>query len=651
MRRPSRGTHGGRRLPAAVVAVAAVLGLQVLVLAPAAHAGVVCSADTGTHTATVTVSGPGAYLVRVENNGSGILVNTSACGKIGPLGDPNAMDTIVIGGDPSAFGEVIIDVSGGVFGPGYSDEPNSDSDEIEWQIHGGTSGIAVFGSLGNDRLVVGTHSRVIGNVLTSLSDINLNGFQDGSKPDRDVEIFDHPSFIGLFGDEGNDVLSGQGTPGGILAGPSFVPIRLSDGPGADTVVGGAGDDEIRPGADPNGPDTYFGGTGFDVLGYGDRFQDQAISQDGQANDGIACPGPSCEGDNVGGDIEEIGGGDGRDVMLGGPGRQFLFGGGGNNSISGGSGNDVLVGGGGADDFHGGAGKDVVSYGSDFDVTVTLDGKPNDGQGPEGDNVHPDVEVVFGSSGADHLIGNAGPNELHGGPGNDVLKGMGGDDLLDGGGAAPRQEADPDDGSDVFFGGPGIDTVTEAGHSAGVIVTFDNLPNDAVVGVSEGSDNVHDDVENLIGTGFGDQFFGSPLANRFVGGGGSDRLTGAGGNDVLLPGAGTDKVNGGPGLDTVDFSDAAAAVKADLGQGTATGDGTDTLSGIERAAGSGFGDELIGSVGPNRLTGGAGNDHLSGLGGDDVLLGGEGDDTFAGGPGTDVCTQGPGSGSKTGCEQG
>jgi Ca2+-binding RTX toxin-like protein len=651
MRTPATPFGRGRRPLAAVLVAAAVLGLQVLLLSSAAQAGVVCSADTGTHTATVTVSGPGAFLVTVSNNGSDILVNNSPCGKIGPLNDPSAMDTIVIGGEPSAFGQVIINVSGGVFGPGFTDEPNSDSDEIEWQIHGGTTSVTVFGSDGNDELVAGSHSQVVGQVIQTLSDINLNGFQDGAKPDRDVAIFDQPALIAFFGAAGNDVLSGQGTFAGILGGPAFLPMRFSDGLGDDTVVGGQGDDEIRPGADPNGGDAYSGGGGFDLLRYDDRFPDQAVSQDGQANDGIACPGPSCEGDNVGGDIEEIWGSNGRDVMVGGPGRQFLFGLGGDDSLAGGPGSDVLEGQFGADDFHGGKGKDIVSFTDDTNVTVTLDGRPNDGQGDEGDNVHPDVEVVYGSQGADHLVGNGHRNGLHGGQGNDVLKGMGGNDLLDGGGAPPRQTSDPDDGSDVFFGGAGVDTVTEAGHTGGVVVTFDNLPNDAAVGVSEGTDNVRNDVENLVGTAFADRFVGSPAANRFVGHGGRDRLSGEGGDDVLLPGKGADSVKGGPGTDTVDFSGADAAVTADLGLGTATGDGNDHLSGVERAVGSGFGDQLTGSSGADRLDGGAGDDHLSGLGDDDVLVGGKGDDTLAGGQGTDTCTQGPGSGEKTGCEQG
>jgi Ca2+-binding RTX toxin-like protein len=109
------------------------------------------------------------------------------------------------------------------------------------------------------------------------------------------------------------------------------------------------------------------------------------------------------------------------------------------------------------------------------------------------------------------------------------------------------------------------------------------------------------------------------------------------------------VQGGPGLDTASYSDSLSAVTVDLLATTASGDGDDTLSGMERVLGSPFGDHLIGSQRPNRLTGGAGDDVLKGLSGNDVLQGGPGDDDLDGGPGTDTCTQGPGTGPVVHCE--
>jgi Ca2+-binding RTX toxin-like protein len=622
--------HRGWLASATVISI---LVLQLLVLVPAAHAGVSCSVSN--HTATITLSGPGAFIVTVSSNGTNLLVNNSPCGKVGPIGDPQAVDFVSIGGDPSAFGQLTISLAGGPLGPGFTDEPN-DSDEIEFEIHGGTTGPQILGSEGDDKIVVGSHLELGGPTIGTVNDINLNGFQDGTAQDGDVEVHGNPSLIWLVGGAGNDILSGGGFDFRPLAGAAAVPMRFYDRPGDDLLIGGGKDDEFRASDDSTGADAYFGGSGFDLLRYDDRYSPHKITQDGEANDGAGCP-ATCEGDNVGADIELLYGGSGENTWVGAAGRQFFYGGFESDLMNGGPGNDVLSGGSGADDYHGGKGMDIASFRGSFEPTVTVDGKPNDGSTNENDNVRKDVEIVFGSSGTDHLIGNAGRNYLHGGPGNDVLKGMGGDDFLDGGGALPREEAEPDDGSDVFFGGSGTDTVTEADHTGGVIVTFDNLPNDAVIGQSEGSDNVRGDVENVVGTDFDDRLFGSSAANRLVGGKGPDRLTGEEGNDVLVPGPGTDTLKGGPGQDTARYAGAAAAITANLSDGTAEGDGPDTLAGFERLEGSDHDDRLTGSDLVNWLTGGAGDDDLFGRAGADTLNGGANNDVCVGGTGPDTFT--------------
>ncbi|MFH2002968.1 MAG: tandem-95 repeat protein, partial [Planctomycetota bacterium] len=68
-------------------------------------------------------------------------------------------------------------------------------------------------------------------------------------------------------------------------------------------------------------------------------------------------------------------------------------------------------------------------------------------------------------------------------------------------------------------------------------------------------------------------------------GGDDILSGGAGDDTLSGGAGDDILNGGTGTDTVDYTDSSAAVNVDLSAGTASGEGTDTLTGIECAIGS------------------------------------------------------------------
>ena len=118
-------------------------------------------------------------------------------------------------------------------------------------------------------------------------------------------------------------------------------------------------------------------------------------------------------------------------------------------------------------------------------------------------------------------------------------------------------------------------------------------------------------------------------------GGNDTIKGLDGNDILLGGSGNDKLsgglgndidNGGSGLDTADYSASATGVIASLTTEFATGEGTDTFSGVERLSGSGLADTLTGSGGANILKGLGGNDTLKardGVGGNDTVDGGAG----------------------------
>jgi hypothetical protein len=125
--------------------------------------------------------------------------------------------------------------------------------------------------------------------------------------------------------------------------------------------------------------------------------------------------------------------DAADTISGTPADDAIYGRGGNDRINGEGGNDDLDGGPGADDLRGGAGNDAASYGSDdAAVTVTLDDRPNDGLRGEGDNVHTDVEDVYGGAGNDRLVGSATGDTLDGGAGDDTLIGGKGVDGLYGG---------------------------------------------------------------------------------------------------------------------------------------------------------------------------------------------------------------------------
>ena len=258
--------------------------------------------------------------------------------------------------------------------------------------------------------------------------------------------------------------------------------------------------------------------------------------------------------------------------------------------------------------------------------------------------------VNGTAGDDLLLGRAGTSvladTLSGGDGNDVLVGYDGADLLYGG-----------NGDDTFEGGTGADRLDGGANSAtadtasagdtarylrsAAAVTID-LTLTTAQGGAAGADSVGDvliDIENVLGSAFGDtitgntsdnKLFGMDGADTLRGGGGNDVLTGDGGNDVLYGDAGEDDLAGGDGADTL-----YGGSENDRLDG---GDGADTLNG---EAGN---DSLTGGAGADVLSGGDGDDTLSGDADNDQLTGGIGNDTLAGGTGSDALSGGTGDDS-------
>ena len=162
----------------------------------------------------------------------------------------------------------------------------------------------------------------------------------------------------LFGYEGGDQVLGEGGAD-----------QTNGGAGNDNVDGGAGDDGLEhcsncigSNNDPGvGADTYVGGPGNDKLWLDGHSAGMTISIDGQANDGS-----SGEGDNVGSDIETIAGTVHNDVFTGSAGPDAFEGDGGNDEIRGAAGNDDLYGGSGDDRVFGDAGNDKVQGASGAD---------------------------------------------------------------------------------------------------------------------------------------------------------------------------------------------------------------------------------------------------------------------------------------------
>lgn len=157
--------------------------------------------------------------------------------------------------------------------------------------------------------------------------------------------------------------------------------------------------------------------------------------------------------------DPIDGTSGDDVIAGLGGNDTIDGKGGNDTVCGGDGNDTFVQGAapdGADVLIGGAGVDTTDYSARTgDLVVRLDGKANDGEKKERDNVQ--TENVGGGSGADRLTGDSDSNVLTGGAGNDKLFGKAGADTLNGNDGVTKNDkldCGKNDGvADVFAADP------------------------------------------------------------------------------------------------------------------------------------------------------------------------------------------------------
>ena len=254
-------------------------------------------------------------------------------------------------------------------------------------------------------------------------------------------------------------------------------------------------------------------------------------------------------------------GDGDDFFEAGPasGTNIVVGGPGTDKLTGGADRDALDGGPDADVIRGGGATDRVSYaGHAAPVTVSLDGRVNDGAAGEGDDVGTDVEDIIGSPYEDTLTGGAGPNVLSGGSRVDTLNGLGGNDTLRGGrGGDIENGGDGDDlfeqsstpagdRRDVFSGGAGgADQVSYARRTTPVHVDLDGARDDGRPG--EG-DNALDDVEQIAGGGSDDVLTGNAFRNTLIGGAGADALSGLDAADSLRGDDGDDTLLGGLGDD-------------------------------------------------------------------------------------------------------
>lgn len=449
--------------------------------------------------------------------------------------------------------------------------------------------------------------------------------------------------------------------------------------GDDTLSGGGGADELDGGG---GADILYGGDGGDTL-YG-RDGDDTL-------DGGAGLDWAAYWFTVGGVVVDLQAGtatgEGTDTLISiecAVGSQY------DDTITGNDLDNVLIGGGGDDVLDGGNGTADCVYYTMATNGVVVDLLAGTATG-EGTDTLIRIEDIIGSQYADTITGDAGENYLRGQSGDDTLSGGGGNDRLSGELGADTLFGD--DGTDRLYGGSGNDTLYGgAGHGDRLIggdgddildggeglhdcAYFTWADGGVVVDLAagtatgEGNDTLTA-IENVVGSQYADTIRGDDSGNQLDGGSGADTLFGNDGDDTLIGGSGndvlyggngySDKLYGGSGDDVLDggegtsdyayFTSASGGVMVDLQAGTATGEGSDTLIGIENVAGSQHADTIVGDDGDNRFSGGdgddtmiggAGNDVLSGQLGADTLFGNDGNDRLSGGSGDDTLDGGLG----------
>ncbi|MEA2446598.1 MAG: hypothetical protein QOK47_235 [Actinomycetota bacterium] len=397
----------------------------------------------------------------------------------------------------------------------------------------------------------------------------------------------------------------------------------------------------------------------------------------------------------GADVIVAGGGDdlvfakgGNDIICGGAGADTLNGQGGNDKVFGDKDGDYLYPGPGNDRVVGGPDADIVDF-FYAPVGVTVDLVAGRASG-EGNDTLASLEGVGGSEFDDRLTGSDVNETFQGGAGNDVINSGGNVDVMAGG-----------PGDDSIDGGDGVDLLVYLFSSGPVQVDLRNGTasgdgNDTFTGIEGASDSPFND--SIVGDDQGNLFLGGPGDDKVDGGGGFDyalywladqpmdinlashkatgygndsltniegawgslintnRITGDGNNNALLGGLMNDELLGGSGDDLLQgylgddiydggsgtfdgaiFTGFGTGVQADLVAGTAAGEGSDTLKGIEALQGTPFSDVFIGSSAGNVMYGAAGDDQLTGNGGADFLSGDDGADNADGGEGNDNCS--------------
>jgi Ca2+-binding RTX toxin-like protein len=452
---------------------------------------------------------------------------------------------------------------------GISTDASSNTDAFSGiaSFVGTNHGDTIYGSTGNDSVLGGSGSNIF---YASLGNDTLNG----GAGTNTINFVNATTAVTI------DLTAGTASGWGTDTLSNFTKVVGSNF--GDTITGSTGSDSITGGSGSDliiatlGSDTLSGGGGVNTLSFVNATAASTINlttgtTTGWVNDAIS-------------NFTKVIGSNFGDTITGSTG---------NNSITGGTGNDLFYVTGGNDTFVGGTGTDTLSY-TNMGTAITL--HLDTGVSTDGTNTD-------SFSGITSFVGSSHNDTVYGSTGNDSVLGGSGNNLY----YASL-------GNDTFNGGVGgTNTINFVNATSAVTA---NLTTGTATGW--GADTLSN-IQNIVGSNFGDTLTGST---------GNNSITGGTGADLIYATLGLDTLSGGAGTNTLSFVNATSASNINLTTGTTTGFATDVISNFSKVIGSNFGDTLTGSTVNDSLTGGLGNDLFMATTGNDTVVGVAGVDTLS-----------------------
>ena len=414
-------------------------------------------------------------------------------------------------------------------------------------------------------------------------------------------------------DEGDDKL--VGTDGGDLLLGLLGDDTLEGGGGADTLYGGRGDDILEGGADG---DTFDGGIGIDTISYA-SYVGSTPADGVTVNLGTnSFSRGDAQGDSllVPGNIENLIGSAGNDVLTGDAGPNTLTGGDGADRLQGGAGADILRGGKGVDTYVIGAGAkrdyDIISDGAEGALDKIVFEAFGTG--------YKDFSASFIQRSGDSVVN---PFLVATYDGDTVVLSM--NSLL------INQGNYDEEGNRIIL----YEEVTNIASLT--IENFENRRYEVSVTRSSNDDGISRGAFSAVketAEGEGGTFTGDAGADYILGSAGNDIINGLGEADWISGGEGDDTIDGGAGRVAVvgGLAEAGNQIRGELGDDIIRG-GSGARNflyggrGADRIRGGEDGNAIYGNAGNDILYGGAGYDRIEGGAGNDFIYGGVGDDSL------------------------